>query len=79
MGPLPMPLVCSAFIRTSPRPAFFWYSAAAGSPTRSRGESSMADEVIRKKIKWPTKRRKGSTRVWKTKTIIVKKKAAKKA
>lgn len=39
----------------------------------------MADEVIRKKIKWPTKRRKGSTRVWKTKTIIVKKKAAKKA
>ncbi len=38
----------------------------------------MAEEVIRKKIKWATKCRRGGMRVWKTKTIIVKKKAPKK-
>ena len=28
-------------------------------------------QMIRKKIKWATKRRKGGTRVWKTKWIMV--------
>jgi hypothetical protein len=35
----------------------------------------MAEEVVRKRIKWATGRRKGKTRVWKYKWVKVRKTA----
>ncbi|MCG3123076.1 MAG: hypothetical protein GIKADHBN_01485 [Phycisphaerales bacterium] len=37
----------------------------------------MAEEFIRKKIKWATKRRRGGSRVWKSKIVKVRKKTSK--
>jgi len=42
-------------------------------------ELSMAAEMVRKKVRWATKRRKGNSRVWKTRWIKVPKTNAKTA
>jgi hypothetical protein len=37
----------------------------------------MAFEMVRKKIKWATRKRKGSSRKWKSKYVLVKKEITK--